>query len=170
MSQQDPDFVKYLDSIKNLSAEHKAVLRNKILSDAGMGVTPRKNPLFVIGKPKGLREPGNLDLNGRPVVHNDDGTHSSEFSTSFGTDDGEVLVPTIVNGRFLSVDGKKPAPGSYQESDMINRAREHYLQTGEHMGIFDTPENADAYATDVHNRTLTPAPTTAPVFPSATGE
>jgi hypothetical protein len=35
---------------------------------------------------------------------------------------------------------------------MFDRAREHYRNTGEHMGIFDTPENADAYANTVHNR------------------
>jgi hypothetical protein len=86
--------------------------------------------------PGGLRVPGNIDLNNRPVVMNPDGTHSSELSFSRGTRDGEVLVPRVVGGKMLSQD----------------EAWQHYLQTGEHMGIFDTPENADIYAEATHNR------------------
>jgi len=92
----------------------------------------------------GLVEPGNINLSGRPVIQNADGSHSSEYSTSFGTDKGEVLVPTVVNGKFLTPDGTKPLKGSKQEQQMYARARDHYRQTGEHMGIFDTPANADA--------------------------
>src|SRR5438067_1775501 len=60
-------------------------------------------------QPAGLVEPGNINLSGRPVIQNADGSHSSEYSTSFGTNKGEVLVPSIVNGKFLTPDGKKPA-------------------------------------------------------------
>jgi hypothetical protein len=102
----------------------------------------------------GLVEPGNLELNGRPIIHNEDGTHSSEYSTSFGTDQGEVLVPTIVNGKFLTQDGRKPPVGSQAEKDMFAAARDHYRKTGEHLGIFDTPDNADTYAEEVHSRNL----------------
>src|SRR5438874_12776900 len=76
-------------------------------------------------QPAGLVEPGNLNLSGRPVIQNADGSHSSEYSTSFGTDKGEVLVPTIVKGRFLSPDGTKPLKGSRQEQQMYARARDH---------------------------------------------
>lgn len=100
----------------------------------------------------GLVQPGNLELNGRPIVRNDDGTHSSEFSTSFGTDKGEVLVPTVVGGRFLTPDGKKPASGSKEEKDMFSAAQDHYKRTGQHLGIFDSSENADTYANAVHSR------------------
>ena len=152
MKTSDPDFVKYLESLKALPANQKAKLREHLLAEAGMGSRAHANPQYVHGSPKGLKEPGNIDLNQRPVVSNDDGSKSTELSTSFGTDKGEVLVPTVANGRFLSVNGKKPAPGSMEETDMFNRARAHYEATGEHMGIFDTPENADAYAEAVHNR------------------
>ena len=114
-------------------------------------------PNTTIGQPQGLMESGNLDLNNRPVVHNEDGTHSSEYSISFGTDKGEVLVPTVVNGRFLTPSGKKPPEKSAEEQQMFDNARRHYENTGEHMGIFDTPENADAYANQVHNRGNSPA-------------
>jgi hypothetical protein len=64
----------------------------------------------------------------------------------------EVLVPTIVDGKFLTPDGKKPKPGSPEEKQMFKEAWKHYEKTGEHLGIFDTPEHADQYAQLVHNR------------------
>lgn len=78
----------------------------------------------------GLREIGNTNLNDRPVLRNTDGSQSTESSTSFGTDKGETLVPTVINGQRLS------------NADALNA----YRQTGQHMGIFDTPENANNYA------------------------
>ena len=120
----------------------------------------KKSPLHVYGaqKPEGLRESGNIDLNSRPRVENADGSHSSEYSISFGTGKGEVLVPTIVGGKFLTPTGKKPVEGSPEEKEMFNRAQEHYNNTGEHTGIFDTPDHANRYAELVHNRDLTQAP------------
>jgi hypothetical protein len=119
------------------------------------GGAPNPTQRTVIGNPAtvpGMIQPGNLDLTNRPIIKNEDGTHSSEYSTSFGTDKGEVLVPTVVNGKFLTPDGKKPKPGSAEEKAMFKRAQQHYEKTGEHLGIFDTPEHADAYANIVHNR------------------
>ena len=104
-------------------------------------------------KPEGLLVPGNINLNNRPVIQNADGSHSSEFSFSAADDQGrEVLVPTIVDGKFLTSDGKKPPEGSPEEAAMKQRAWQHYLQTGQHMGIFDNPEHADTYAQAVHSR------------------
>lgn len=101
----------------------------------------------------GLVKQGNIDLTTRPIVKNDDGTTSSEYSTSF--DDGkghEVLVPTVVNGKFLTPDGKKPKTGSPEEKAMFERAWQHYEQTGEHLGMFDNAEHADLAASRIHNR------------------
>jgi hypothetical protein len=104
-------------------------------------------------KPKGLVEPGNLPIWNRPVVQNADGTHSSEYSTSFRDEQGrEVLVPTVVNGKFLTPDGKKPPKGSPEEQAMFKRAWQHYLDTGENLGKFDNAANANAYANVLHNR------------------
>jgi hypothetical protein len=103
--------------------------------------------------PKGLLEPGNLDIRNRPIIQNDDGTHSSEYSISVGDEKGrEVLIPTVVNGKFLTPNGKKPPEGSAAEKQMFRRAEDHYHETGEHLGIFDSPDNADAYAQILHNR------------------
>ena len=101
----------------------------------------------------GLIQQGNLDLTSRPVIQNADGSHSSEYSTSFEDEQGrEVLVPTVVNGKFLTPDGKKPKPGSPEEKAMFKRAWQHYLQTGEHLGIFDSPEHANSAAEQIHSR------------------
>jgi len=86
----------------------------------------------------GLKTKGNINFNGRPMVANSDGSYSSEKSFSRGTDKGEILVPKIVKGQELSEDA----------------AWSHYKNTGEHMGIFDTPEHADAYAQKTHSRTM----------------
>jgi hypothetical protein len=115
-----------------------------------------QTPLYVIGEPNGLLKPGNINLNNRPVVQNADGSHSSEYSTSFGDEKGrEILVPTVVNGKFLTPDGKKPQEGSPEEKAMFKRAQQHYETTHEQMGIFDSAENADTYANAAHNRTNT---------------
>ena len=81
---------------------------------------------------------GNIDLNSREVVQNDDGSISTEASFSFYDEDTgkEVLIPTVINGQFVSED----------------EAIEHYYQTGEYLGRFDTPEEADEYAERLHNR------------------
>jgi hypothetical protein len=112
--------------------------------------------------PKGLVEPGNLPLANRPTIQNADGSHSSELSFSREEDGKEVLVPSVVNGKFMTPDGKIPplghkdATGKYiptpQEKAMQDKAWAHYQQTGEHLGKFDNPDNADAYANVLHNR------------------
>jgi hypothetical protein len=81
---------------------------------------------------------GNIDLNNRSVVYNSDGSISTEQSFSFYDEDTgkEVLIPTVINGRIVSED----------------EAIDHYYQTGEYLGMFDTPQEADEYAEMLHNR------------------
>lgn len=78
---------------------------------------------------------GNIDLNNRPVVANPDGSYSTVRSMSFGTDQGEVLVPTVSeDGRILTEE----------------QAVDQYRQTGRHLGIFSTPEEATRFAQRLH--------------------
>jgi hypothetical protein len=90
-----------------------------------------------VQQPAGLVEPGTIkNLWDRPILHNPDGTYSTTSSMSFNEDGKEVLIPTVVDGVRLS----KQA------------AIAHYQKTGEHLGKFDTPDHADAYAADLHNK------------------
>lgn len=79
---------------------------------------------------------GNIDLNKRKVVKNKDGSISTERSFSTNIDGKEVLLPTVINGRIVSED----------------EAIEYYMQTGENLGQFDTVEEAEQYAEELHNR------------------
>lgn len=104
-----------------------------ILAQMKAASAPQQPTMY--GQPAGLKQVGNLELWDRPVLNNADGTKSTTRSISVGTDEGEVLIPTVVNGKALTP----------------QQAIEHYRATGGHLGVFDTPKNADAYSIALHN-------------------
>ena len=79
---------------------------------------------------------GNIDLYNRPQVKNDDGSISTVRSMSFNDGNNEVLIPTVsMDGKILSDD------------DAIN----NYYKTGQYLGKFDTIDEANKYAQQLHD-------------------
>ncbi len=89
-----------------------------------------------MNKAAGMVKPGNItSIFDRKVLKNPDGSVSTTSSMSIGTSDGEVLIPTVVDGKRLTKE----------------QAIAQYRKTGQHLGIFKTPDEADAYAEALHN-------------------
>lgn len=85
--------------------------------------------------PQGRLEPGNIDLTHRPRLKNADGSISTVRSISVNIDGKEVLLPTVSeDGKILS----------------NSEAVAQYQKTGKHLGIFDSPDAATAYAQQLH--------------------
>lgn len=110
-----------------------------------MPVAKRRQPLYVLpGSNPGLIIKGNVDINNRPSVPNPSGGTSSVFSASSGvTIDGrryEMLFPTVI-----------PINGKYKVVP-VGQAYRYALRTGKHLGIFDTPAHANAYAIRLHRQ------------------
>jgi hypothetical protein len=85
----------------------------------------------------GMVTPGNIDIHNRPIVRNRDGSISTVRSMSFGTDQGEVLVPTVSDDGHILTD---------------DQAIDLYRRTGKHLGIFRSPAEATAFAKSLHEQ------------------
>lgn len=85
----------------------------------------------------GQIEQGNINLFAQPEVKNPNGSISTVDSISIGIDGKEVLLPQVTpDGRhFHSAD----------------EAFAEYQATGRHLGKFDTPAAATAFAEQLHN-------------------
>src|SRR5262245_10289559 len=116
---------------------------NDFLASATVGGVPneglrqrRRAEYAQFGRPDDQQlEPGNIDLFKQPRVQNPDGSSSTVDSFSVNIDGREVLLPTVLpDGRHVTPD----------------EAVQVYKQTGRHLGIFNTPEAATAYAQQLH--------------------
>lgn len=76
---------------------------------------------------------GNIDLENRPVVTNEDGSISTEYSIVIEEDGEFVVIPTVVNGQVVS------------EEDAI----ENYHNTGKHLGMYKTLKEAEKASRDI---------------------
>lgn len=83
---------------------------------------------------------GNIDLYNRPQYRNADGSISTVDSTSFNIQGKEVLLPSV-----WMKDGR-----AYRSSDG-DEILQHFYDTGEFLGVFDTVDAANSYAEKLHD-------------------
>lgn len=79
--------------------------------------------------------PGNIDLHSRPIVHNQDGSISTVRSKSFSIDGKETLLPTVSDDGRIMTDAE---------------TLDQFKRTGKHLGMFNSPAEATAYAQKLH--------------------
>lgn len=109
------------------------------LADAPGTASPDANDLPT--SPDGLVTPGNIDLNGRPIVMNEDGTISTVRSITVDITGGNsVLLPTV----------KPDGSGIWTNDEAIA----NYASTGDHLGIFSSSAAADAFGELIHQQQL----------------
>lgn len=90
-------------------------------------------------KTPGMAETGNINLFEQPRVPNADGSTSTIDSLSVNIDGKEVLLPTVTpDGRHFT------GPTATEQ------AVAEYTRTGRHLGIFETPEQANKFAQQLH--------------------
>nr|WP_233100606.1 lytic transglycosylase domain-containing protein [Enterobacter asburiae] len=124
-----------------LSPEQKAQAQeqyfNEVVATQAGSNAEQARQAFYSAYPKGLLEKGNIDIHNRPVVKNPDGSISTVRSMSTNIDGREVLIPTVSDdGRIMSDD----------------EAIDNFMRTGKHLGMFDNPDDATAYAESLHNQ------------------
>lgn len=117
------------------------------------GAAPASQGLFMApGEAKGLVKPGNIDLRNLRVTKNPDGSWSTVNSSSFYDDNPqsptygkEVLVRGILpDGRRV----EEVFPDRKQQEQWM---KDQYQKTGQQLGVFNSGEEADAYAQRLHN-------------------
>ncbi|EOI3540697.1 lytic transglycosylase domain-containing protein [Cronobacter sakazakii] len=124
-----------------LAPEQKAQAQeqyfNEVVAPQAGSNAEQAKQAFYSAYPKGLLEKGNIDIHNRPVVKNPDGSISTVRSMSTKIDGREVLIPTVSDdGRIMSDD----------------EAIDNFMRTGKHLGMFDNPDDATAYAESLHNQ------------------
>lgn len=112
-----------------------------------------------------LLQQGNIDVNHRPNIKNADGSSSSIYSMTvpLGADSSPLpwghpkitkyaLVPSIVNGKFLTPNGQMPVEGDTKANQQLeDEATKYYAKTRQHLGIFKSSEAAGRYAGETHD-------------------
>lgn len=102
-------------------------------------VDKRIKRLFVVGSPKGLVQPGNIDLLHRPIAHNKDGSISTVRSITVEIGKNLfALLPTVFGS------GDKGRVVSNRE------AIDAFMRTRKNLGLFSSEAAADRYSMALH--------------------
>lgn len=172
-----PDLPAYQETTPRLPSQGGNILKQipGVPSTTLPGMTAAPAPLLVTQSfgndpVPGMTAKGNADLAKTDNIDNGDGTHSSTFSMSFGTDKGEVLVPGVGDGKtypkrqlrvlYTLPDGsqKWAVPGNQphnwiapeRPTPQNNEALNQYHKTGKNFGTFEDEKAADAYGKKLH--------------------
>ena len=126
-------------------------LPSKLIGGTGLEPTKYVTQSYQGKTIPNLVRSGNIDLSPgkRPNIPNPEtGGMSSVWSTSFGTPEGETLVPRVTNGE----DGKPPhiLSDKFDKKTHTSEASEYYAKYGQHLGVFKDPDSATAYAQALH--------------------
>ena len=96
-----------------------------------------------------LLQAGNIDLNSRPILRNSDGSYSTVDSVTYEIDGEYVNLPTVIYvEEGYSHDGEWVGEGWQHVSD--EEALDHFFETGEHLGIYDSEKAAVKAAEQLH--------------------
>lgn len=99
---------------------------------------PGSRTVATAKPPPGMVQQGNIDLYNRPQVKNPDGTVSTVRSMSIDIGGKSYLIPTVA----------KDGSGVLTDQEAVDQFR----QTGQHLGVFDNHQDADAYAQQLHKQ------------------
>jgi hypothetical protein len=127
------------DMAANTNAENPlTITQNPFLSRSPHLQLTQPYRKVIRGEPDIVRplKEGNIELEGRPKVWNEKGQFETVKTITREFDGKTVLLPTIINGKEVSV----------------KEATEHYKKTGEHLGIFKNREDANKYDKQLHER------------------
>jgi hypothetical protein len=118
------------------AAEHD--LEAKVTRGSSSDYEKTYRNVYLRGKVDVIRplDEGNIDLEDRPKLWSPEGGFSTVNTITSEFDGKTVLLPTIINGKQVS---KK-------------EANNHYIKTGEHLGVFKNKEDADKYDKQLHDR------------------
>ena len=136
--------------VKNMFNQNQEEFDNAVRQDAMQRLIQQNAMNSIEERPK-VQKPlavsrgrfgrGNIDLYKRPQYVQPDGSVSTVNSMSFGTEDGEVLVPTIDFDDY-----------GQPRQLTADEAMDRYYRTGEYLGKFNTIEEADSYADLLHRQ------------------
>jgi len=115
----------YRDIVKQY--EKGAPVEVELVTRGGDRVLPTLTPAGLISK-------GNINLDNLKSLKNEDGTTSSVSTMTAEFDGKTYLLPTVVDGKRLSQD----------------EAVENFKSTRNHLGIFQSLQDADLYDEELH--------------------